>query len=183
MEVVNSLITALWLVFIGYWAATARAVKKDIMRTGPWWRWALIVSAVMFFFSSRVPKWHLQLFPRNMVTEGATLALTAAGISIAIWARRHLGANWSSAPSLKEGHVLVTSGPYRLVRHPIYAGILVALLGSGLAGSAIWLYIFAVFCAIFLYRARVEEQLMLGQFPDEYREYRKRTKALIPFLL
>jgi protein-S-isoprenylcysteine O-methyltransferase len=107
--------------------------------------------------------------------------LCVAGIALAIWARLHLGRNWSPAPALKEGHELVTSGPYRLVRHPIYTGILTALLGSSLVSIAA-LIALVVVGAMFIWRVGAEEKLMMQQFPNEYPQYKRNTRALIPYV-
>jgi len=109
--------------------------------------------------------------------------LCICGIAFAIWARRHLGSNWSSHPALKEGHELVISGPYRIVRHPIYTGMLTAALGSVMdTHKAIWLYFTVVMTATFVYRIHVEEAIMVRTFPDSYPDYKARTSALIPFI-
>ena len=84
--------------------------------------------------------------------------------------------------SLKEGHELVTTGPYRLVRHPIYTGILTAVLGSTLVAGGFWLVLFLVAASFFVYSAKTEERLMMQQFPETYPDYKKRTHALIPFV-
>jgi protein-S-isoprenylcysteine O-methyltransferase Ste14 len=107
----------------------------------------------------------------------------AIGILFAIWARVYLGRNWGVPMSLRQGHELVTSGPYRFVRHPIYTGILLAAIGSALAGELWWLVLLPIFLAYFLYSAFTEEKMMAEQFPSEYPEYKKRTKMLIPFVL
>jgi protein-S-isoprenylcysteine O-methyltransferase Ste14 len=106
-----------------------------------------------------------------------------AGFALAVWARRHLGRNWGMPMSLKQGHELLTTGPYRYVRHPIYTGMLLAVLGSALINGPIWVVVFvggAIYC---VYSARTEEGLMLQQFPEQYARYRGRTKAIIPFLI
>ncbi len=84
--------------------------------------------------------------------------------------------------SVKEDPELVTTGPYRYVRHPIYSGILLALLGSALANGILWLIVFVFFGTCFAIAARAEERLMLRQFPAEYPRYRARTKAIVPFV-
>jgi protein-S-isoprenylcysteine O-methyltransferase Ste14 len=78
---------------------------------------------------------------------------------------------------------LVTAGPYRLVRHPIYSGILLGLVGTSLAISLIGLVIALVVCAFFVYSATVEERNLTATFPSTYPEYREHTKMLIPFVL
>ncbi|MBU6142132.1 isoprenylcysteine carboxylmethyltransferase family protein [Patescibacteria group bacterium] len=108
--------------------------------------------------------------------------LTMLGVLFAIWARIHLGRNWSSVPTAKEGHELITSGPYRFVRHPIYTGILFAAFGAALTGSLFGIGIFILVCAIFLRRISKEEHIMLGLFPNTYPGYQTRTKRLIPFV-
>jgi protein-S-isoprenylcysteine O-methyltransferase Ste14 len=85
--------------------------------------------------------------------------------------------------SLREGHELVTSGPYAYIRHPIYSGILLLTLGSAIAVNTAWLAPFVLFLLYFVRAARVEERDMTKQFPDVYPSYQRRTKMLIPFLL
>jgi protein-S-isoprenylcysteine O-methyltransferase Ste14 len=111
-------------------------------------------------------------------------ALTAAGQGFSIWARVHLGKYWSGTVALKEGHKIVSSGPYAVVRHPIYTGLLSAALGSALAAGTkeAMLGILILFPSYAL-KWRREEKLMLGEFGAEYEAYRKRTKAIIPYLL
>jgi len=109
--------------------------------------------------------------------------LCAAGVAFAIWARVHLGRNWGMPMTLREGHELVTSGPYALVRHPIYTGFLLAMLGSAFAVDPYWIIIFVLAGIYFICSARTEEKAMVKQFPGEYPAYMKRTKMLIPFVL
>jgi protein-S-isoprenylcysteine O-methyltransferase Ste14 len=113
---------------------------------------------------------------------GLGLALFALGLAFAIWARIHLGRNWGTPMTQKDEPELVTSGPYHLVRHPIYSGILVA--GVGTAGALSWLWLIAVALAgvYFAYSATVEERYMIEQFPDTYPGYKRSTKRLLPFL-
>jgi protein-S-isoprenylcysteine O-methyltransferase len=108
--------------------------------------------------------------------------LSVAGIAFAIWARFHLGRNWSGVPTKKENHELVTSGPYRWVRHPIYSGVLLAAFGSALTGTIFGIGVFLVASIIFFFRIDKEEKIMLELFPNEYPAYQAMTKRLIPFV-
>ena len=107
----------------------------------------------------------------------------AAGIALAVWARVHLGRNWGMPTTQKAEPELVTSGPYRFVRHPIYSGILTAALGTALANNLIGLIIVGVLGAYFYYSASVEEKNLTATFPTAYPAYRDRTRMLIPFVL
>jgi protein-S-isoprenylcysteine O-methyltransferase Ste14 len=82
----------------------------------------------------------------------------------------------------KEEPELVTSGPYHLVRHPIYSGILVASVGTAVALSWLWLIAVALAGTYFLYSATVEESYLTEQFPDTYPTYKHATKMLVPFV-
>jgi protein-S-isoprenylcysteine O-methyltransferase Ste14 len=180
----SHLVYLLWLIFILYWIISAIGVKKNI-RTGEWRRDAgirillIIIIVVLLQISS---SWKIFAYQSDLGVQAVGLVLCVAGIAFAIWARIHLGKNWSGTPSMKEGHELITSGPYRFVRHPIYTGMLVALVGSALASGVIWLAILVVFLFNFLYRLPIEERYMMQLFPKEYPEYKKRTKKLIPFI-
>ena len=114
---------------------------------------------------------------------GIGLALFALGLGLAIWARVHLGRNWGTPMTQKVEPELVTSGPYHLVRHPIYSGILVAGVGTAVALSWLWLTAVALAGVYFVYSATVEERYLTEQFPDNYPVYKRSTKMLVPFLL
>jgi protein-S-isoprenylcysteine O-methyltransferase Ste14 len=102
---------------------------------------------------------------------------------VAIWARVHIGRNWGTPMTQKDEPELVTSGPYHLVRHPIYAGILAAGVGTAVALSWPWLTAVALAGVYFLYSAIVEERYLTNQFPDSYPVYKRSTKMLVPFIL
>jgi protein-S-isoprenylcysteine O-methyltransferase Ste14 len=109
--------------------------------------------------------------------------LIAAGLGLSIWARQHLGRNWSGTVQVKQDHQLICAGPYRLVRHPIYTGILVAFLGTAVVIGH-WGGLLAVFIAFgsFWRKLTLEECFMRETFGSAYEEYRARTAALIPYL-
>lgn len=122
--------------------------------------------------------------PHTHSVELAGLVLTAAGCIFAVWARMTLGSNWSGRATVKAGHELIVKGPYALVRHPIYTGFLLALAGTVLASSQ-WrsLIGFGVIVLALLVKMSQEESLMMQTFPQDYAEYRRRVKALIPGVL
>lgn len=111
------------------------------------------------------------------------LSLFAIGLGLAIWARVHIGPNWGTPMSRKDEPELVTSGPYRFVRHPIYSGILTAGVGTAIGLSWQWLIIVALTGTYFIYSATVEERYLTEQFPDAYPAYRASSKMLVPFVL
>jgi protein-S-isoprenylcysteine O-methyltransferase Ste14 len=110
------------------------------------------------------------------------LVLFALGLGFAIWARLHIGRNWGTPMTQKDDPELVTTGPYKLVRHPIYSGILVAGIGTAVALSWMWLTAVILAGIYFVYSAIVEQRFMTEQFPDTYPVYRRSTKMLVPFV-
>lgn len=126
-----------------------------------------------------------RLWPQTPAFEAAGLLLTILGCVFAIWARLTLGTNWSSMPDVKQSHELVTKGPYALVRHPIYSGLLLALAGTIAAAgvSRFVVLVWALLAISYALKFRQEEKLMIETFPVEYPEYRKRVKAIIPGIL
>ena len=103
-------------------------------------------------------------------------------MAILVWARQTLRSNWSQTVSAKEEQELVTFGPYRYVRHPMYAGGLVACIASAIVAGGPFIFLLVLLGSLFLWRVGAEDKLMEQQFPKEYPDYRNRTKALIPFV-
>jgi protein-S-isoprenylcysteine O-methyltransferase Ste14 len=109
------------------------------------------------------------------------VALTAAGLLFSVWARLHIGRNWSGTVTIKQDHELVDDGPYRFVRHPIYTGLLVAFIGSALAsdnGRGVLAVVIA-FAALWR-KLKLEERWMIETFGEAYVRYRERVPALVP---
>lgn len=184
-----NLITLLWVGFLLYWQIMARGVKTT-QRLEPAGsralRVALFAVALTLFWWNRVPVgWlHIRFLPSSYTCYNIGIALTAAGIAFAVWARVHLGANWSRSVTVKQDHELITSGPYRWVRHPIYTGLIVGLSGAVVAiGEVRGLVAFALIVVALLRKLRMEEAWMREQFGEGYAEYSKRTAALVPGIL
>jgi len=125
-----------------------------------------------------------RILPDSEVVKMLGTVFCASGIAFAIWARVTLGRNWSANPTIKEGHELITRGPYHFVRHPIYTGILLGLLGSlVLEGGEVRDALMYLFIVIGLrLKSRIEEKFMLQTFPGQYPHYCRRVKAIIPFV-
>ncbi len=184
----GSIHTILWGIGIAYWIIKAGGNKKTIRRVPPGPRLVALSLLVLAWYillrSNR--EWTTRaLLPQNDLTHMAGVALCAAGVAIAIWARYTLGRNWSGVPTVKENHELITSGPYRFVRHPIYTGILLATLASAFVatGRLGGLVFFLVLAVMLHFKSLIEEKFMVESFPQAYPEYRRRTKAIIPFVL
>lgn len=121
--------------------------------------------------------------PNTNITGMAGLVLVLVGIAFAIWARLQLAGNWSAAVTVKEGHTLTCRGPYTIVRHPIYTGLLLALLGVALiVGEVRCLLGVGILFLSFWLKSRTEERFMLEEFGAGYSQYQKHVKALIPHL-
>ena len=120
---------------------------------------------------------------RNPWLQGAGLAIFVLGLALVVWARTCIGRNWAMPMSEKAGAQLVTTGPYHLIRHPIYSGVLLAMAGAAIAASPSWLLAVALAGGYFIYSAVIEERHLTVTFPDAYPVYRRSTKMLIPFLL
>ncbi len=192
MTIYESLITALWLIFIAYWALSAINAKRNISGTWVWRReMGLRLSVlVLVVLALRIPVFRhalrdagLYALRTNMLTGLIGVVLCALGVGLAIVARVYLGRNWGMPMSRKENPELVITGPYAFVRHPIYTGIFLAIVGSTIGESIFWLVPLILFGAYFMYSARREEKIMIEQFPEQYPAYMKRTKLLLPFVL
>jgi protein-S-isoprenylcysteine O-methyltransferase Ste14 len=169
-----------WIIFWVYWLTSAFGVKegRGSMRRIP----LNGLTAVSVILLVRVFRGG-SLAVHSPVLGAIGAVVFASGIALAIWARVHLGSNWGLPMTQKAEPELVTSGPYRFVRHPIYSGLLAGLVGTALATNLIGLIIAALLCAYFYYCASVEEKNLTATFPTTYPAYRARTKMLIPLVL
>ena len=123
------------------------------------------------------------LVSQSLITEATAVSVTLSGLVVAIIARRRLAANWSAGVALKKTHELVTSGVYRYVRHPIYSGMLLMVLGTSLSVGTLGAVVaFIVMVLAMCLKLRDEEALLQKHFAGEYAEYKKRSRMLIPFI-
>jgi len=176
-----------WLTVLVVWLLGAFTTKKTVRSQPPRARLVYLALAFLAFllFTGDLRYGFLaaRFVPMTPAVAYAGLALTLAGCAFTIWARFYLGGNWSGRPTIKQGHTLVRTGPYSLVRHPIYTGITLAMLGTaiylgeirGLIGTVVALIAFKV-------KSRLEESFMTEQFGEEYVTYKQQVKSLIPFV-
>jgi protein-S-isoprenylcysteine O-methyltransferase Ste14 len=183
--IIGIIIPTLWLAWLFYWWYSSRNVKptrvSEPLRSQLRHRVPIIFAALLL----AAPRWVPRGLTRRFLPEGAFFpvlgtVLLAAGLGFSVWARRHLGRNWSTHVVVKEDHTLIRTGPYRYVRHPIYTGILLAFLGM-VATIGEWRGVVAFACVLvsFSVKSRQEEARMRETFP-EYAQYQRETKALVP---
>jgi protein-S-isoprenylcysteine O-methyltransferase Ste14 len=175
-----------WLVFLLVWGIGAFTSKRDARRL-PAGSVAIHVAVLalgmclLFVRALRVGPLGWRILPDRDWVEWTGATLQVLGIALCIWARLYLGRNWSSTVTLKEGHALVRGGPYGLVRHPIYSGLLLAMLGVAVdRGKLAGAVGFVILLFEWKRKSLLEEGLMLEQFGDGYQRYREEVKGLIP---
>jgi protein-S-isoprenylcysteine O-methyltransferase Ste14 len=190
MHSLSSIIVICWVVFWLYWLISAFNSKSSAttnMKQARQFfgvRIFIFVLAVILFRVHNVQNYSFE----NTKATNNELVLTVgfiiflSGLALAIWARIYLGRNWGMPMTQKQDPELVTSGPYSYIRHPIYTGILLAIVGSVIAGGDFWLVFLVITAPYFIYSAVMEERLMMKQFPKVYPSYKDKTKMLVPFV-
>lgn len=182
------IITGCWVYFIVYWVVSAARSKKILERQNllsalahrlpvglGWW---------LMVFRQFPPPLNTRVIPHIALTILAGTVICVLGLYVTIWARRTLAGNWSSNVTFKQGHELIRTGPYRFVRHPIYTGLLIMMLGTAIEAGLLrfWVGLALVFVGFWI-KLSQEEQLLKQHFPEEYPRYQKEVKALVPGIL
>jgi protein-S-isoprenylcysteine O-methyltransferase Ste14 len=180
MSALKTSIAVIWVIFWLYWLVSAAGAKHGsrMARTRPP---GLLILVVGFVLLRAVGTNSLAV--HSPILEAVGMILLLLGLALAVWARIYLGRNWGMPMTRKDEPELVTSGPYNVVRHPIYSGILLAVLGTALATDLYWLIAFGILAVYFVYSSKVEERLLTNSFPTAYPSYKTKTKMLIPFVL
>ena len=178
----------LWLLLCAVWLGSApfakRTIHKQSLESRIEQSALFAVGLYLLFGSPSTPDWFNQpVFRVTVPIALAGLGITVCGVALSIWARLTLGENWSASATVKQDHTLIVRGPYQAVRHPIYTGLLVALLGSALQRGLLRSFLAVIICAVSLWmKVAVEEDFMVRRFGQEYLRYRREVSALVPFL-
>jgi protein-S-isoprenylcysteine O-methyltransferase Ste14 len=177
---------ALWLVWLAGWWLGAIKTARTVARQSPGsqlgysiFTWA--GAALLFFNAVRGGIFSLALYPSTPIVAWIGVVLVALGLAYAVWARLHLGRMWSAVVTVKAEHRIIRTGPYTLTRHPIYTGMLLAVVGTLLVRDTVAALIGCALIATgFLVKLRQEERMLTDHFGDDYRVYREQVPALIP---
>src|SRR5215469_387700 len=171
MGVIDLVIVVCWLAFWTFWLVAAVGAKPGQGRLG-----GLIGARagllVVIIFLARGLGFRSHPVKIDPVMAGIGLGLFFLGLALALWARLYIGRNWGMPMTRKQEPELVTTGPYRRVRHPIYSGIILAMLGTALAINLYGLIAVAVLSGYFIVSATREEAYLAGRFPDTYPAYK-----------
>lgn len=181
MHIIDAIILLGWLAFWVYWLAASANVKArregqrcSGARVGP--------MLLVLFILLRIGVLNGGTISGEPWLEGFGLAIWALGLGLALWARFYIGRNWGAPMSQNVDPELVTTGPYRTIRHPIYTGIILGNIGTTMAVNLYWLAAVILAGAYFIYSATQEERYLAEEFPDTYPAYKKSTRMLIPFI-
>ncbi|HEX5432925.1 MAG TPA: isoprenylcysteine carboxylmethyltransferase family protein [Candidatus Angelobacter sp.] len=177
----------LWVLFWALWVVWALWMKKAERRESVsthLLHTLLAAAGFLLMFSDIGAPWswlYIRVLPRELWIESLGIAITLAGFVFSIWARIHLGRNWSSSVTAKVDHELIRTGPYRWLRHPIYTGLLLAMLGTAMVRAQVCgLLALALVYAAWKIKSRVEEHMMTITFGAEYSAYASGTGAMFP---
>ena len=182
----TSLHRILWLAWVSLLdrggSSNSGQLRKESLLTGASYRIPLLIGIILMVFSRvSLPGIDFDLWSLNPFIFGIAVILILAGLSFAVWARLHLGKYWSGRITLKVEHRVIQTGPYAWVCHPIYSGLILAVLGTAISLGTVRAFLgFAFILASFLRKLTLEENWLRSHFGTEYALYQKRVRPLIP---
>jgi protein-S-isoprenylcysteine O-methyltransferase Ste14 len=185
---VRQWIHVVWLLFFAVWMIWGVRAKRAVRHQSALSRFrqaAVIMAAFWILFSPSLSTGPLgwRLLQQSATTQFLAVLLTLMGLGVAIWARLHLGGNWSATVTVKEDHRLVQTGPYAIVRHPIYTGMSISALGLAVLNGDLRSVVgVGVMLLGWCMKFELEEEFMTQQFGENYLKYKRRVKAIIPFV-
>jgi protein-S-isoprenylcysteine O-methyltransferase Ste14 len=176
----------MWAAMGVYWVASALRTKKTESGERSWLRFGRLAVLVVVFDLLLSRKMAVGWLGNRFVSaielwKWTGIALTVAGLGLCLWARRELADNWSDKVALKVDHELIRTGPYKLLRHPIYSGVLLAMAGTALAiGEWKGVVAFSVMVINYAIKASREERILVNKFGQAYQEYKRQAGFLVP---
>jgi protein-S-isoprenylcysteine O-methyltransferase Ste14 len=180
------LIEGPWIVFVAYWAVGALKTHRTVSQESFVSRYGILLLEVVGFvlvFTGLADFGFLgrRIFEQTDTAATVGVVFTWIGIAITLWARRHLGQYWSARITLKEDHKLISTGPYKYFRHPIYSGLILAAFGGMLAIDR-WHCVVGIVLIVLGYciKAKKEEVMLTAQFGDAFIERCRHTRFLLP---
>lgn len=188
MTTTGHIIIACWWIFFIIWLISAFRTKRIAERQSVESALAHRIPVGIGWWLMLFPKWPgllgRQVIPRTALLQVISAAICVLGLIFTLWARQTLAGNWSSDVTFKQDHELIRIGPYRIVRHPIYTGLLVMFLGTAMFIGQVRGGVSLLLITIgFWIKLRQEERLLLRHFPDTYPVYQREVRALVPFLI
>ncbi|TIQ41067.1 MAG: isoprenylcysteine carboxylmethyltransferase family protein [Mesorhizobium sp.] len=179
-------IAALWLIWVVSWLVAALRADPVQKRAGflaeARYRILWAIGTILLFVPAHGYVGRLRLWMPNLAEAWICVALVAIGLVFSWWARLHLGRLWSGTITAKAGHRVVDTGPYGLVRHPIYTGLLLSILATMAAKGTVWGIAGAAFLLVgIIVKARLEESFLRGELGPAYDDYARRVPMLVPF--
>ena len=179
----------IWAGFFAYWLYSARRDRAPYKRKSSRFSILTLAAVPAFLWLIIVGQFAPWLLDTSFLPDTLPVAIVGilfvlCGAGFAIWARIHLGKNWSGQPAIRVDQKIVRTGPYSIVRHPIYTGLLIGIAGSAIATVSVTaLIILVIIFVVFVLKSRIEEKFLQEEFGEEYEQYRREVKGLIPFVL
>lgn len=182
------LVVSMWAVWLALWRLASPGSTASEERESAWSRASYLLPMLLVIVLMIGPGWppwlSHQLISGGWVRYWIGVVVLASGLGFTVWARLMLGRNWSGRIAIKHGQQLVRIGPYRRIRHPIYTGGLIAILGTAVASGRVSGFLaLALACAALGYKVRIEERWLMREFADQYAEYRRSSWMFMPYVL
>jgi protein-S-isoprenylcysteine O-methyltransferase len=189
MSVIELILCIIWISFFVYWFISAWKNQSPFKRRqsrGSLLSYMVVLIVIWVLFARLVSPTLMfeRILPDTAFFVLTGLLVTCAGLGFAVQARVHLGKFWSGRPSIRIDHKIIRTGPYRVVRHPIYTGLLLGMTGTAIALGYFWaICTIFLLLVVFIMKIRLEEKFLEEEFGEEYVSYKHEVKALIPFLI
>ena len=190
MQIYLRIIAGIWVVFMALlFIPTLRGGIPIERRSSRYLHWSAIVAVVVVIIVFLLGTFEsdalvIRVVPDSLLVGITGVLLTVAGLGFSGWARCHLGKYWSSLVEVKVGHQLIMTGPYRIVRNPMYTGILIAFLGATIAIGELFAFVALAIGIVSIWvKIKTEEEILTKKFGGEYLRYKREVKALIPYVV